>query len=165
MRSLASSLFYRLLFVSVSCSRSPQFYIYRLVVATGDSDNHSSLFPSLPLSQRSPCLSKVLAASLSLLFGSRRRLCCSRDWAPRRLQFSRPWSSLSFSHFRFPLCWFSVSFSPLDSYLVQFPAPSQYLLKAIHRLPTSRFASSVLLDVISFFPTVLNDLPRSGDLT
>ena len=72
MRSLASSLFYRLLFVSVSCSQSPRFGIYRLVVATGDSDNHSSLFPSLPLSRHSPRLSKGLSsvAKPSLRFSS-----------------------------------------------------------------------------------------------
>ena len=124
------------------------------------------MFLTLSLSLGVPLVSlKVLAASLSLLFGSRRRLCRSRDWVPRRLQFPRPWSSLSFSRFRFPLRLFSVSFSPLDSYLIQFPAPSQYLLETIHRLPALRFTSSILLDVISFFPTVLNDLPRSGDLT
>ena len=155
MRSLASSLFYRLLFVSVSCSQSPQFCIYRLVVATGEKDNHSSLFPSLSLSQRSPRFSKVLAASLRLLVSSRRRLYRSQDWVPRRLQFSRPWSSLSFSRFRFPLCLFSVSFSPLDSYLVQFLAPSQYLLEAIHRFPTSRipFLRSSRRSILSPYPS------------
>ena len=138
MRSLASSLFYRLLFVSVSCSRSLQFCIYRLVVATGDTDNHSSLFPSLSLSQRPPRFAKVLAASLRLLCRSHRRFCRSRDWVPRRLQLSRPWSSFSFSRSRFHLCLFSVLFSLSDSHPVQFPIPSRFFSRLSLVFPTSR---------------------------
>ena len=166
MQSLASALSYRLPFVSVSCSQSPQFRIYRLVVATGDSDNHSSLFLSLSLSQRSPRLSKVLAASLRLLFGSRRHLCRSRDWVPCRPQLSLALGRVPVLVLQVPSLFVLGIVLALGFSSHSVPDPFVVYSRDCPSFP--HFANSLPSFFSMFYPSSLhfsNDLPRSRDLT